>query len=98
MNISGIQLAGAPMPLPEGQKAAKAAPSSNSVRKDRLELSKDSEKRDSTSAGIAAVASAREPVREERVQEVRRKLDEGFYDQPDVIDQTAQRLIDKRLI
>ncbi len=98
MNISGINFAGLPMPLPEGQKGGKAQPSSSSVRKDRLELSKDSEKRDSTSAGIAAVASAREPVREERVQEVRRKLEEGFYDQPDVIDQTAQKLIDKRLI
>ena len=47
---------------------------------------------------IAAVAAAREPVREERIQEVRRKLEEGFYDKPDVIDQTAQRLIEKGLV
>lgn len=98
MNISGINFAGAPMPLPDGQKGSKAQPNTSSARKDRLELSKDSAKRDSTSAGITAVASAREPIREDRVQEVRRKLEEGYYDQPDVIDQTAQKLIDKRLI
>ncbi len=98
MNISGIHLAGAPMPLPDGQKGGKAQPISASARKDRLELSKDSEKKDSTSAGIAAVATAREPIREERIQEVRRKLDEGFYDTAEVIDQTAQRLIEKGLV
>ena len=98
MNISGIHLAGTPMPLPDGQKGGKAQAVSSSTRKDRLELSKDSEKKDATSAGIAAVATAREPVREDRVQEARRRLEEGFYDRPDVIDQTAQRLIDKRLV
>ncbi len=98
MNISGIHLAGAPMPLPDGQKGGKAQPISSSTRKDRLELSKDAETKDATSAGIAAVAAAREPVREERILEVRRKLEEGFYDKPEVIDQTAQRLIEKGLV
>ena len=98
MNISGIQFAGGPMPLPDGPKGNKAQPNSTSTRKDRLELSKDSDKKDATTAGIAAVAKAREPIREERVQEVRRKLDEGFYDQPEVLDQTAKKLMDKKLI
>jgi len=30
--------------------------------------------------------------------EVRAKLEAGYYDQPDVIDQTAQKLIDKKLV
>jgi hypothetical protein len=98
MNISGIQFAGGPMPLPDGPKGSRVQPNSTSSRKDRLELSKDSDKMDATTAGIAAVAKAREPIRDERVQEVRRKLDEGFYDQPDVIDQTAKKLMDKKLI
>lgn len=98
MNISGIQFAGGPMPLPDGPKGNKAQPNSSSAKKDRLELSKESDKKDSTTAGIAAVAKAREPVREERVQEVRRKLDEGYYEQPEVIDQTAKKLMDKKLI
>jgi len=98
MNITGINFAGAPMPLPDGQKGAKAQPNTSSARKDRYEPSKESANRDSTSAGIAAVASAREPIREDRVQEVRRRLEEGYYDQPDVIDQTAKKLMDKGLI
>lgn len=98
MNISGIQFAGGPMPLPDGPKGNKVQPNPTSRRNDRLELSKDSGKKDSTTAGIAAVANARDPIREEKIQEVRRKLDEGFYDQPDVIDQTAQKLMDKKLI
>jgi hypothetical protein len=98
MNISGIQFAGGPMPLPDGSKGSKAQPNSTSARKDSVELSTDSDKKDSTTAGIAAVAEAREPIREERVQEVRRKLDEGFYDQSEVIDQTAKKLMDKKLI
>lgn len=97
MNITGIQLAGAPMPLPDGQKGSKAQPNSPSTRKDRLDLSKDSRRLDSTAAGIAAVATAADPVREEKIQEVRRKLDEGYYDTPEVIDRTAQSLIDKKL-
>ena len=98
MNISGIQMAGGPMPLPDGPKGNKAASNTGSSRKDRLELSKDSDKKDATTAGIAAVAKAREPIREDRVHDVRKKLDEGYYDQPEVIDQTARKLIDKKLI
>lgn len=98
MNISGINLSGAPIPFPESRKEGKAAAASSSSRKDRVELSKDSRSKDSTSAGIAAVAAAGEPTREEKIQEVRRKLDEGFYDQPEIIDQTAQKLIDKKLV
>ena len=98
MNVSGINFSGVPTPLPEGRKESKAQPGSNSSRKDRVEISSDSRSRDSTSAGIAALAAAGEPTREERIQEVRRKLDDGFYDQPEVIEQTAQKLIDKKLI
>jgi hypothetical protein len=98
MNISGINLAGVPMPLPDGQKGGKAQAGTPSTRKDRVELSKDSRKRDSTSAGISAVAAAGDPVREDKIQEVRAKLDAGYYDQPEVIDQTAQKLIDKKLV
>jgi len=99
MTITGINYAGASMPLPEGSKGnGKAQSGSASARKDRVELSKDSRKKDPTSAGIAAVAAAGDPVRDDKIQEVRRKLDEGYYDQPDVIDQTAQKLIDKKLV
>ncbi len=98
MNISGIQLAGGPMPLPDGPKGNKVQPNSTSTRKDRLELSKDSDKKDATTAGIAELAKAREPIREERIQEVRRKLDEGYYDKPEVLDETARKLMAKKLI
>ena len=98
MNISGINLAGVPMPLPDGQKGGKAQPGTPAARKDRVELSKDSRKKDSTSAGISAVAAAGDPVREDKIQEVRAKLENGYYDQPEVIDQTAQKLIDKKLV
>jgi hypothetical protein len=98
MNITGINFAGVPMPLPDGQKGGKAQPGTPSTRKDRVELSKDSRKKDSTSAGISAVAAAGDPVREDKIQEVRAKLDAGYYDQPEVIDQTAQKLIDKKLV
>lgn len=98
MNISGINLAGVPMPLPDGQKGGKSQPDTPSTRKDRVELSKDSRKKDPTSAGISAVAAAGDPVREDKIQEVRAKLDAGFYDQPEVVDQTAQKLIDKKLV
>jgi hypothetical protein len=98
MNVTGINFAGAPMPLPEGQKGAQAQPGTPSARKDRVDLSKDSRKRDSTSAGISAVASAGDPVREDKITEVRGKLEAGYYDQPDVIDQTVQKLIDKKLV
>ena len=98
MNISGINLAGVPMPLPDGQKGGRVPPGPQSSRKDRVDLSKDSHKRDSTSAGISAVATAGDPIREDKIQEVRAKLDAGYYDQPEVIDQTAQKLIDKKLV
>lgn len=98
MNVTGINFAGMPVPLPEGRKEGKASPGGSTGRKDRVELSKDSRGKDATSAGIAAVAAAGEPTREERIQEVRRKLDEGYYDQPEVIDATAQKLIDKKLV
>ena len=98
MNISGIQMAGGPMPLPDGPKGNKAAPNAGSSRKDRLELSKDSDKKDATIAGIATVAKAREPIREERISDVRKKLEDGYFDQPEVIDQTARKLINKKLI
>jgi len=98
MNVTGINFAGAPMPLPEGQKGGPAQPGTPATRKDRVDLSKDSRKKDSTSAGISAVATAGDPVREDKIAEVRGKLDAGYYDQPDVIDQTAQKLIDKKLV
>jgi hypothetical protein len=99
MNVTGINFAGAPIPLPEQpRKDGKSNAASGSARKDRVELSKDSRSKDSTSAGIAAVAAAGEPTREDKIQEVRRKLDEGYYDQPEVIEKTAQKLIDKKLV
>jgi hypothetical protein len=98
MNVTGINFAGAPMPMPEGRKGGPAQPGTPSARKDRLDLSRDSRKKDSTSAGISAVATAGEPVREDKIQEVRGKLEAGYYDQPEVIDQTAQKLMDKKLV
>lgn len=98
MNISGIHLAGALAPLSDGQKGTKTSSAPSASKKDRVELSSSSEKRDPTSAGIAAVAAAGDPIREERIQEVRKRLEEGFYDQPEVIDATAQRLLRKKLV
>lgn len=96
MNISGIQLAGAAAPLPEGQKPVKPAVTASTAKKDRVELS--SSRKDPTPAGIAAVAAAADPVRDEKVQEVRRRLEEGYYDQPEVIEATAERLMRKKFV
>ncbi len=98
MNISGIHLSGALSPLPDGPKGTKASPNPSVSKKDWVELSSSSEKRDPTSAGIAAVAAAGDPVRDERIQEVRKRLEEGYYDQPEVIEATADRLIRKKLV
>ncbi|MBK8801764.1 MAG: flagellar biosynthesis anti-sigma factor FlgM [Fibrobacteres bacterium] len=98
MNISGIQLSGALNLPPEGQKGIKASSAASVSKKDRVELSNSSEKRDPTSAGIAAVAAAGDPVRDERIQEVRKRLEEGFYEQPEVIEATADRLLRKKMI
>lgn len=98
MNITGIHQAGALAPLPDGQKGIKSAAAAPSSKKDRVELSSSSEKRDPTSAGIAAVASAGDPVRDDRVQEVRKRLEEGYYDQPEVIEATADRILRKKLV
>lgn len=98
MNITGIHQSGALAPLPEGQKGSKATAATSSSKKDRVELSSSSERRDPTSAGIAAVAAAGDPVRDDRVQEVRKRLEEGYYDQPEVIAATADRILKKKLV
>lgn len=66
------------------------------LKPDTLKFSPDAKRLSETSAGVDIVSAqmAGEPeIRTEKVEEVRKKIDNGFYNSPEFIDKLAEKLL-----
>lgn len=67
--------------------------------KDRVELSSDgSQARTASGQSVSRLASVSQEVRSERVQEVREKVESGYYDRPETMEQVAGKMVDNGFV
>lgn len=76
----------------------KAAASGNPAAKDRVDLGKGSDNSRNPAVSVTRLASASPAQREERIEEVKVKVESGFYDTPEAIEQVANTMIDKGFV
>ena len=80
----------------EGARKAEKGEKNRSFRIESPEISSTAQRLSETRAQaetIAAQVSAQPEVRMDRVDEVREKIQRGFYDSPEFIDKLADRLV-----
>lgn len=78
----------------EQSGARKAAVPAKPASRDRVELSSDGVRTRNGGHGVSKLASASPEIREEKVQEAREKVETGYYDKPETIDNVANRMVD----
>lgn len=93
MDIRKIEGPAGPWKAEEGSSRKTVAPSRQRT-KDRVELSSDGVKAGSSGQGIAKLAAASGDVRAEKIEEVKEKVDSGFYDLPETIEKVANRMVE----
>lgn len=76
----------------------KAAPQGNAGARDRVDLGKGSDSARNPAVSVTRLANATPAERQERVEAVKEKVESGFYDRPEVIDQVAGAMIDKGFV
>lgn len=70
----------------------------NSAARDRVDIGKGSDPSRNPAVSVTRLANSTPSEREERIEAVREKVETGFYDRPDVIDQVASTMIDKGFV
>ncbi len=78
--------------------ARKASAPGNSVARDRVDLGKGSSSSRNPAVSVTRLANATPTEREERIEAVKEKVESGYYDRPEVIDQVANTMIDKGFV
>lgn len=67
--------------------------------KDRVELSSDESKaRSASGQSVSKLASVSSEIRNDRVEEVREKVESGYYDRPETIEQVAGKMVDNGFV
>lgn len=61
---------------------------------DSVDISKEARKLEQTIANLKTSVKEMPDVREAKMEEVKAKLKEGFYDKPEVIEQVAKKVLD----
>lgn len=84
--------------VPPESTPRKATPQGNQAARDRVDLGKASDTARNPTAGVTRLAAAIPAERQERIDEVKEKVDNGFYDRPETIDQVAGAMIDKGFV
>lgn len=92
MNISRVQAAQAAVASTVGNDRRRAAPKEevSRTRADRVELS--------GAARELAKQYAKQGLTPERIQEVRQQIAQGKYNQPEVVEELAWRLIEQGVV
>lgn len=98
MNIPRID-GGVPIwkPVEKGVRSA-PTPSAGGAGKDRVDLGNTARAPKDPAVGVGKLARASSEVREERVAEVRKNVEDGVYDKPETIEQVARKLVDDGLV
>lgn len=76
----------------DGASRKGTAPSRPRSR-DRVEISADGVQARESGQGIAKLAAAGQDIRSERVEEVREKVESGYYDHPETIEKVADKMV-----
>lgn len=97
MDIRSIQSAFGAYPVRPASESGKSAPSKPASRQDRVDVSaKAEELARSQGAAASARLEALPEVREEKIREVKRKLESGFYETEEFHEELASVLLKKR--
>lgn len=95
MNIQGLQSTVAPALLnAEARKAATPEKGGDAQRRDPVELSAKGVETQKASPAMAATlrANALPETREEKIELAKKRVEEGFYDKPEVMEDLADNL------
>lgn len=83
---------------PPESSARKVPTPGNSAARDRVDLGKGSDNSRNPAVSVTRLANTTPTEREERIEAVKEKVETGYYDRPEVIDQVANTMIDKGFV
>lgn len=78
----------------QGQIKAEKGKRSVPAKFDTVDISKEARNLEQTVEHLKAAVSETPDVRDARMEEVRARMKDGFYDRPDVIEQVAHKVAD----
>ena len=83
---------------PPDTPARKASTPGNAAARDRVDLGKGSDSARNPAVSVTRLANATPTERVERIEAVKEKVEAGYYDRPEAIDQVANAMIDKGFV